>query len=50
MLVNNIRQSYTPCNLSKQENGLKVRPGHEEDCVTAIWKGLVASTVQCIHL
>lgn len=31
MLVNNIRQSYTPCNLSKQENGLKVRPGHEED-------------------
>lgn len=26
----NTRQSYTPHNLSKQEKGLKVRPGHEE--------------------
>lgn len=30
----NIRQSYTTRNLSKQEKGLKVRPGHEEpNCI-----------------
>lgn len=26
----NTMRSYTPCNLQKQEKGLKVRPEHEE--------------------
>lgn len=30
MLVSIIQGTHTPCNLSKQGKGLKVRPGHEE--------------------